>query len=53
MLFEHEATGLFGENVVQGVRLLKRRGQPDETGYILQEEPGTAKTKIPTARADL
>ena len=78
VLFEHEAIGLFGEKVVQGVRLLKRSGQPDEetselavdgfflaighapnseifkpyletdeVGYILQDEPGTSKTKIP------
>jgi len=78
VLFEHEAIGLFGEKTVQGVRLLKRRGQPDEeqselavdgfflaighapnseifkpylptdeVGYILQDEPGTSKTKIP------
>lgn len=78
ILYEHEATGLFGENGVEGVHLLKRRGMPDEersdlaidgfflaightpnseifkpyldtdeTGYIIQENPETAQTKIP------
>lgn len=31
ILFEHEAIGLFGENGVEGVHLLKRRGQADES----------------------
>ena len=30
VLFEHETLGLFGENVVQGAHLIKRRGQADE-----------------------
>lgn len=30
VLFEHETLGLFGENGVEGARLLKRRGQIDE-----------------------
>ena len=31
VLFEHETTGLFGENGVEGAHLVKRRGKPDET----------------------
>lgn len=31
VLFEHETLGLFGENGVEGVHLIKRRGLPDET----------------------
>lgn len=31
VLFEHEAIGLFGEKGVEGVHLVKRRGQPDES----------------------
>ena len=30
VLFEHETTGLFGENGVEGAHLVKRRGKPDE-----------------------
>lgn len=30
MLFEHNATGLFGENGVEGVHLIKRQGEADE-----------------------
>ncbi len=30
VLFEHETEGLTGDNVVQGVNLVKRRGQADE-----------------------
>lgn len=30
VLFEHETLGLFGENGVEGARLVKRRGQTDE-----------------------
>jgi thioredoxin reductase (NADPH) len=30
VLFEHETTGLFGENGVEGAHLVKRRGQADE-----------------------
>lgn len=30
VLFEHNTTGLFGENGVEGAHLLKRAGQPDE-----------------------
>jgi len=35
VLFEHNAVGLFGENGVEGVHLVKRLGQPDETRYDL------------------
>ncbi|MDR1335427.1 MAG: thioredoxin-disulfide reductase [Tannerella sp.] len=35
ILFEHNATGLFGENGVEGVHLVKRRGEPDEEKYDL------------------
>lgn len=35
VLFEHNAVGLFGENGVEGVHLVKRMGQPDETRYDL------------------
>ena len=30
ILFEHNATGLFGENGVEGAHLVKRIGEPDE-----------------------
>lgn len=30
VLFEHNTVGLFGENGVEGARLLKRMGEPDE-----------------------
>jgi thioredoxin reductase (NADPH) len=30
VLFEHQAIGLFGENGVEGVHLVKKQGQPDE-----------------------
>jgi thioredoxin reductase (NADPH) len=30
ILFEHNVTGLFGENGVEGAHLIKRRGEPDE-----------------------
>lgn len=30
VLFEHNAVGLFGENGVEGVHLVKRMGEPDE-----------------------
>ncbi len=30
ILFEHNAVGLFGENGVEGVHLVKRMGEPDE-----------------------
>jgi thioredoxin reductase (NADPH) len=30
LLYEHETLGLFGENGVEGVHLVKRKGQPDE-----------------------
>lgn len=33
VLFEHNAVGLFGENGVEGVHLVKRMGQPDEERY--------------------
>ena len=35
VLFEHNTEGLFGENGVEGVRLVKRKGEPDETHYSL------------------
>jgi len=31
ILYEHETTGLFGENGVEGAHLVKRRGQSDES----------------------
>jgi thioredoxin reductase (NADPH) len=30
LLFEHNAVGLYGENGVEGVHLLRRKGEPDE-----------------------
>lgn len=33
VLFEHNATGLFGENGVEGVHLIKRKGEADEEHY--------------------
>ena len=30
VLFEHNTIGLFGENGVEGARLVKRKGEPDE-----------------------
>ena len=33
VLFEHNAVGLYGENGVEGVHLVKRMGQPDEERY--------------------
>ena len=33
VLFEHNAEGLFGENGVEGVHLVKRKGEADETHY--------------------
>jgi thioredoxin reductase (NADPH) len=30
ILFEHEIMGIFGENGVEGVHLVKRRGKPNE-----------------------
>lgn len=33
ILFEHNATGLYGENGVEGVHLVKRKGDPDESHY--------------------
>ncbi len=35
VLFEHNAEGLFGENGVEGVHLVKRLGEPDESHYDL------------------
>jgi thioredoxin reductase (NADPH) len=35
VLFEHNATGLFGENGVEGVHLVKRMGEADEEKYDL------------------
>ena len=33
ILFEHNATGLYGENGVEGVHLVKRKGEADEQHY--------------------
>lgn len=33
VLFEHNATGLFGENGVEGMHLVKRKGEADEEQY--------------------
>jgi thioredoxin reductase (NADPH) len=35
VLFEHNAEGLYGDNGVEGVHLVKHLGQPDETHYDL------------------
>ena len=35
VLFEHNVTGLFGENGVEGMSLVKRWGEPDEERYSL------------------
>ena len=35
ILFEHNATGLFGENGVEGMHLVKRKGEADEEHYDL------------------
>ena len=35
VLFEHNAVGLFGDNGVEGVNLVKRWGEPDEERYNL------------------
>lgn len=35
ILFEHNAIGLFGENGVEGMHLVKRKGEADETRYDL------------------
>ncbi|MDR1523831.1 MAG: thioredoxin-disulfide reductase [Tannerella sp.] len=35
VLFEHNATGLFGEKGVEGVHLVRRMGEPDEEKYDL------------------
>ena len=35
VLFEHNAVGLYGENGVEGVHLVKRRGEADEQSYDL------------------
>ncbi|MCD8296751.1 MAG: thioredoxin-disulfide reductase [Prevotella sp.] len=35
ILFEHNAIGLYGENGVEGVHLVKRKGEPDEQKYDL------------------
>ena len=35
VLFEHNTLGLYGENRVEGVHLVKRMGEPDETRYDL------------------
>ena len=33
ILFEHNATGLYGENGVEGMHLVKRKGEADEEHY--------------------
>ncbi|MBQ5818559.1 MAG: thioredoxin-disulfide reductase [Bacteroides sp.] len=38
VLFEHNAEGLFGDNGVEGVHLVKRLGQPDEEHYDIQAD---------------
>lgn len=35
ILFEHNATGLYGENGVEGMHLVKRKGESDEQHYDL------------------
>ena len=35
VLFEHNAVGLYGDNGVEGVNLVKRWGEPDEERYSL------------------
>ncbi|MBQ3189872.1 MAG: thioredoxin-disulfide reductase [Bacteroides sp] len=35
VLFEHNTVGLFGENGVEGIHLVKRKGEPDEKFYDL------------------
>ncbi len=35
VLFEHNTLGLYGENRLEGVHLVKRLGEPDETRYDL------------------
>ncbi len=35
VLFEHNAVGLFGDKAVEGVHLVKRRGESDEKAYDL------------------
>jgi thioredoxin reductase (NADPH) len=35
VLFEHNTLGLYGENRLEGVHLVKRMGEPDETRYDL------------------
>ena len=38
VLFEHNAVGLFGDNGVEGVHLVKRMEQPDEERYDIQAD---------------
>ena len=33
VLFEHNAVGLYGENGVEGMHVVKRMGEPDEERY--------------------
>lgn len=35
VLFEHNTLGLYGENRLEGIHLVKRMGEPDETRYDL------------------
>lgn len=36
VLFEHNAIGLFGENGVEGMHVVKRQGQPDQELYDIE-----------------
>lgn len=33
ILFEHNVTGLYGENGVEGMHVVRRKGEPDEANY--------------------
>lgn len=35
VLWEHQAEGLYGDNGVEGIHIVKRKGQPDESRYDL------------------
>lgn len=35
ILFEHNVTGIFGESVVEGINVVKRKGESDESNYQL------------------
>ena len=38
VLFEHNTVGLYGENGVEGVHLVRRKGEPDEEYYDLPND---------------